>query len=228
MFLSLIAFHLHSILDYDPADYPVIYPGEDLQTAVDRERENQRKQQEEEEARQAQTESNESVPDIDVRFNENQNEIETDRETARKNYATNTPEYLTTTTTVRPTKRRPNKSDPICKLPTEPEYDVGFEAGYRFGTTAESRIEYTDIPAKFKKGYELSLEFKTDQPNGVLFYAADSRHTDFIVLFLKDGYVSLLNIQYPCLKIISFSMTFISDLVFRFIICSIAVLVQPI
>lgn len=98
-------------------------------------------------------------------------------------------EYLTTSTTVRPTKRRPNKQDYMCKLPTEPEVDVGFEAGYLFGTTIDSRIEYTEIPTKLKKGYDISLEFKTDQPDGVLFYAADSRHTDFIVLYMKDGYV---------------------------------------
>lgn len=98
-------------------------------------------------------------------------------------------EYLTTSTTVRPTKRRPNKQDDMCKLPTEPELDVGFEAGYLFGTTIDSRIEYTEIPTKLKKGYDISLEFKTDQPDGVLFYAADSRHTDFIVLYMKDGYV---------------------------------------
>jgi len=100
-----------------------------------------------------------------------------------------TQEYLTTSTTVRPTKRRPNKEDSVCKLPTESEPDVGYEAGYLFGTIKDSRIEYTDIQTKLKKGYDISLEFKTDQPDGVLFYAADSRHTDFIVLYMKDGFV---------------------------------------
>lgn len=99
-------------------------------------------------------------------------------------------EYLTTTTTVRPTKRRLNKQDSICKLPALPESDVEFDAGYRFGTVIDSRIEFNDVPAKIKKSYEISLEFKTNQPDGVLFYAADSRHTDFIVLYLQDGYVS--------------------------------------
>lgn len=100
-------------------------------------------------------------------------------------------DYLTTSTTVRPTKRRPSKEDSVCKLPTEPELDVGYEAGYLFGTTKDSRIEYTDIQTKLKKSYDISLEFKTDQPDGVLFYAADSRHTDFIVLYLKDGFVRI-------------------------------------
>lgn len=98
--------------------------------------------------------------------------------------------YLTTTTTTRPTKRRPNKQDPICKLPPDPESDVEFDAGYRFGTAIDSRIEFAEVPVKIKKSYEISLEFKTDKPDGVLFYAADSRHTDFIVLYLQNGYVS--------------------------------------
>lgn len=101
-------------------------------------------------------------------------------------------EYLTTSTTVRPTKRRPSKQDSICKLPIEPELDVGFEAGYQFGTTLDSRIEYADIPTKLKKGYDISLEFKTDHSDGVLFYAADSRHTDFIVLYMKGGFVRII------------------------------------
>lgn len=189
-------FCILSISDYDPSLYPVIYPGEDVQTAIEREQEKQRKEQEEA-AKKEQARPTQNVPDIDIRFDDKSNEIESDRKTVRPDYETARPEYLTTSTTVRPTKRRPNKQDPICKLPIEPDYDVGFEAGYRFGTSAESRIEYVDIPAKFKKGYELSLEFKTDKPDGVLFYAADSRHTDFILLFLQDGYVSLSDTLHP-------------------------------
>lgn len=170
---------------------PVIYPGEDVESAIQREQLEKERKDQEEAAKKEQMKPTETIPELDVRFPEI-NEIDSDRKTVRPDYATVPQEYLTTTTTVRPTKRRPNKQDPICKLPTDPEYDVGYEAGYRFGTGIESRIEYTDIPAKFKKSYQLSLEFKTDQPDGVLFYAADSRHTDFILLFLKDGYVSVV------------------------------------
>lgn len=184
----------------------MIYPGEDVQSAYNRELlEKQRKEQEEEErrAQAAAAASTTPPPQVDLRndFDET-NEIESNVKTVRPNYNVKPQEYLTTSTTVRPTRRRPNKQDPICKLPADPEYDVGYEAGYRFGTTIDSRIEYTDIPAKFRKGYELSLEFKTDKPDGVLFYAADSRHTDFIVLFLLDGYVSSPFIEYNTLEFI--------------------------
>lgn len=100
------------------------------------------------------------------------------------------PEYLTTTTTTRPTRRRPSKQDPICKLPVEPELDVDFDAGYRFGTTGDSRIEFTQIPGKVKKAYEFSLQFNTAESNGVLFYAGNDNDKDFIGLYLKNGYVS--------------------------------------
>lgn len=125
------------------------------------------------------------------REQEREEEKERDREDQENHIIPPTQqEYLTTSTTVRPTKRRPHKQDPICKLPVEPEVDVDFDAGYRFGTSGDSRIEFTQIPAKIKKSYDISLQFKTTEPNGVLFYAADSRHTDFIALYLKNGYVS--------------------------------------
>lgn len=95
-------------------------------------------------------------------------------------------------TTLRPTRRRPaadNRTEPICHLPVEPELDVDFDAGYRFGTSSDSRVEFTSIPSKIKKSYDIALQFRTSHPDGVLFYASDSRHTDFIGLYLKDGKV---------------------------------------
>lgn len=115
---------------------------------------------------------------------------ERDREDQENHITPSVPEYLTTTTTTRPTKRRPTKQDPICKLPVEPELDVDFDAGYRFGTSGDSRIEFAQISTRVKKAYEFSLQFNTVEPNGVLFYAEDDYHSDFIGLYLKNGYVS--------------------------------------
>lgn len=95
-------------------------------------------------------------------------------------------------TTFRAPKRKPPppKNDTICKLPVEPFMDVDFDAGYRFGTSGNSRIEFDQVPAKIKKSYDISLQFRTNEPDGILFYAADNRHTDFIALYLQNGYVS--------------------------------------
>jgi len=114
----------------------------------------------------------------------------------------------TTTTTIIPktTRRRPapgNRTEPICKLPIEPDVDVDFDAGYRFGTSEYSRIEFNQI-GKTKKAYDFSLQFKTDEPDGVLFYASDNRHTDFIALYLRDGKVNSNNIKFNDLNLIFF------------------------
>ncbi|XP_058457360.1 laminin subunit alpha [Malaya genurostris] len=101
-------------------------------------------------------------------------------------------EPTTTTTTTTTTKRPrppPEKPEPTCKLPVVPDQDVDFDAGYRFGTGPFSHIEFNEIPQKTKKQYEFSLSFKTESSEGVLFYAADSRHTDFIALYLREGKV---------------------------------------
>lgn len=75
-------------------------------------------------------------------------------------------------------------------MPVDPEVDVDFDAGYRFGLSGDSRIEFASIPSKVKKAYDFSLQFNTGEPNGILFYAEDAYHSDFIGLYLKDGYVS--------------------------------------
>lgn len=186
-------------LDYDPELVPIYYPDrspeapikneidsksneahpsseddtdEDLIRLEEKERERQRLEDEEERRR------------IEA-------ERQREREDEENHVIPSTPEYLTTTTTTRPTKRRPTKLDPICKLPVEPELDVDFDAGYRFGTSGDSRIEFAQIQARVKKSYEFSLQFNTGEANGVLFYAEDDYHSDFIGLYLKNGYVSV-------------------------------------
>lgn len=175
--------------DYDPAYVPTVYPGEDLDSARQRELVERQRQEQEEADRRAAAEAaaTTQAPDIDLRIDDNINEIDNERKTIRPDLREPS-EYLTTSTTLRPTKRRPNKQDPICKLPVDADYGE-FDVGYRFGTKNDSRIEYYEVPAKFKKSYELTLEFKTKHPDGILFYAAGEHHSDFVVLYMKDGYV---------------------------------------
>lgn len=148
--------------------------------------EESRKQEEEEENRRRQQERIDEEERLRKdRFNELESENGDDE------IIVTTPAETTQRPT--PTRRRPiqeNKPEPICKLPVEPEVDVDFDAGYRFGTTTDSRIEFTQIPTKIKRSYDISLQFKTTSADGVLFYAADGRHTDFIALYLQEGKVS--------------------------------------
>lgn len=196
-------------VDYNPSEVPIVYPEENLdpeslKRKLSQEKEQKRLQEEaeaeaervnynnqleaEKRRKQEEQEHERERPAIDVRVGENENGNESENE--QDNHVIPPKhEYLTTSTTVRPTKRRNKHPESICKLPVDPEIDEDFDAGYRFGTRGDSRIEFSEWPAKMRKSYEVSLQFKTSEPDGVLFYAADQRHTDFVALYLRDGYV---------------------------------------
>lgn len=183
--------------EYDPFYVPIVYAEDntDPTTTLEAEMEKQAEKQElENEAKkqlETNTESETQEPNFDVRFGPDENGKPTPNDNDNRVIPHNE-DYLTTTTTIRPTKRRPTKQDSECELSPDPESDVDYNAGYRFGAVIDSRIEFADVPVKIRKIYDISLQFKTNKSSGVLFYAADSRHTDFIVLYLKDGYVSRL------------------------------------
>lgn len=146
----------------------------------------------------------EQEPDIDARFDsdgdESENEIEPDEvyKPSRPGATTPTSTTLTTTTTTTTTRRprptRPYKEDPICKLPITPDLDVDFDAGIRFGTNQYTYVTYEAQP-KAPRAYDISLEFKTEKSEGLLFYAKDERHTDYIAVYLLNGQVNKILIQ---------------------------------
>lgn len=141
------------------------------------------------------------------RDREDNNERETERE--EENYTRSqqpnlslptTTTTTTTTTTERTTTTRattpkprptysPDQKESLCALPVIPEYDVGFEAGYRFGTGVDSHIEFDAQPGRTKGSYDFTMEFRTNKADGILFYAADARHTDFVAVYMRNGYL---------------------------------------
>lgn len=109
--------------------------------------------------------------------------------------ATTTVKPTKATRRPRPSKKRPsayhNISEPACKLPIEPDINADYSTdGYRFGVLSSSRLEFTTYANKLNKSYEFSLQFKTDRGDGILFYAASPRHSDFISLIMREGKVS--------------------------------------
>lgn len=81
-------------------------------------------------------------------------------------------------------------SDPSCKLPVNPNYDVDFvQAGYRFYSLKDQRLEFQTLPVKLRKHYDISLSIRTSYPNGLLFYAAGQEKDDFIAVYMSDGRV---------------------------------------
>ena len=67
--------------------------------------------------------------------------------------------------------------------------DVDDNSGTRFGNVKFSRHEYNTLPSLQRPKAELSVEFKTSEPDGIIFYAAENRHIDYTALYLKDGKV---------------------------------------
>jgi len=148
---------------------------------------------------------------IDVRFNSDvlapidkttpSTTLEPTSLTTQKQTTESTTPLATTkiesTTTIATTTLKPkptytlDQKNPECYLPAIPDYDVDFEAaGYRFGAKQFSYIEYASQPDITKSSFDFSLKFRTERQNGLLFYASDERQTDFIALYLKDGYVN--------------------------------------
>ncbi|XP_060535680.1 laminin subunit alpha [Cylas formicarius] len=77
-----------------------------------------------------------------------------------------------------------------CALPVEPAPEDLKSSGYRFGSQPSSRLEFNTPRGKFRKSFDFSMEFKTTEPNGILFYVSDSKtHRDYAALYLEGGFV---------------------------------------
>lgn len=83
----------------------------------------------------------------------------------------------------------PEGPKPTCQLPRVPDWDKDFDSGYRFGTGMHSRIEFKELLPRPRRGHEISMKFKTDSPDGVLFYTSDSRHTNYVALYMHNGHL---------------------------------------
>ncbi|KAK3929045.1 Laminin subunit alpha [Frankliniella fusca] len=78
-----------------------------------------------------------------------------------------------------------------CVLPFSPanDPDVTEESGSRFGSKPFSRFEFSSLPKAPKMKYDLSFDFKTEKPNGTIFFVSDKNIVDHIALYLVNGKV---------------------------------------
>lgn len=178
------------ILDYSVLDVPLYYPDGTIEKVK------------------ASTKDSSQFPS---RFGDDEDNVIPDSDEEDKikpDQATPSPTTTTTTTTAKSqvqvpaadtTTPRPrpvyteDQKNPLCVLPVIPDYDVDFDsAGYRFGTSPSSYIEIESAAELTKTAFDFSLSFRTARQNGLLFYASDDRHTDFISIYLKDGYLNYL------------------------------------
>ncbi|KAI8485484.1 hypothetical protein Bbelb_368470 [Branchiostoma belcheri] len=100
-----------------------------------------------------------------------------------------------TPTTEQPEKRPTQKPvtkgpklapEPSCALKLRPELGDAAEA-FQFGVTSVSRMEYNKLPDSFRIRYKFSMEFKTFDKSGLLFFMADNLEANFVTLFLTNG-----------------------------------------
>ena len=75
-----------------------------------------------------------------------------------------------------------------CKLPIipSPDPDVTGRSGLRFGNSPETYLEFNKR-IRLRKRSNFGIEFKTSERQGVIFYIADEKNSDFIALFVKNG-----------------------------------------
>ena len=76
-----------------------------------------------------------------------------------------------------------------CKLPILPAFDpeVTPNSGLRFGNKRETYLEFNRRLRGLKKRSDFGIELKTNDRNGIIFYIADDKNSDFIALFVKNG-----------------------------------------
>ncbi|XP_024147137.1 laminin subunit alpha-4 [Oryzias melastigma] len=71
-----------------------------------------------------------------------------------------------------------------CFLSNSPR---GLQEAFHYGTTANSRQHYTNIPDSLSKRFNFSMSLKTQSSFGLIFYISDSHENNFIALFLSHG-----------------------------------------
>ena len=78
-----------------------------------------------------------------------------------------------------------------CVLPLDPPQSA---AGvYRFGAQKDSRLEIERLRGRYKKHIDFALDFKSDAPDGIIFYMSDNfTHSQYLALFLQQGNVCCL------------------------------------
>ena len=60
------------------------------------------------------------------------------------------------------------------------------QTGLRFGNKRETYLEFKK-KLRLKKRSDFGVEFKTSEADGIIFYIADEKNSDFIALFVKNG-----------------------------------------
>uniref|UniRef100_A0A7E4ULG0 Laminin subunit alpha-1 n=1 Tax=Panagrellus redivivus TaxID=6233 RepID=A0A7E4ULG0_PANRE len=100
----------------------------------------------------------------------------------------------TTTTTPETTTRKVGQTRPegSCALLTVPYGEREDSVGYRFGTERGSRLEYDKTPSALDRNAIFSIQLRALSTNGFIFFISNEKQTEFITLYLNNGFVHFL------------------------------------
>ena len=89
----------------------------------------------------------------------------------------------------KPADSSSNLKNDECLLSKQYDTSQLRSVGLRFGLSKRSRLEVHDtFPIKISTS--VSFKFRTLQSDGLMFYASDAQFSDFIGIWLQDGYVN--------------------------------------
>lgn len=66
-----------------------------------------------------------------------------------------------------------------------------FKKNLILGTRLDSRVEFNRLPNNLQNDFKISVDFNSKSDNGLIFYASDTTHKNFLALFIYDGLVNL-------------------------------------
>lgn len=100
---------------------------------------------------------------------------------------------------------KPPPPEGACALPLIPKGDENAVGTFKFAREKDSRLEYPSSRGKFKKQFTFDVEFKTFNNSGIILYVADTNHSQYVTLYLEDGFLvykfasgrSLMEIRSP-------------------------------
>ncbi|XP_046433556.1 laminin subunit alpha [Neodiprion fabricii] len=128
--------------------------------------------------------------DVNIPFEENDglNNIEGRLTVGPVTSTTPTP-VVVTSEPLKPVMTPAPRTANECHLPQYPANDSDVNNGWRFGTKKNSRFEYNSLGGRYMNDYDIQIDFKTMENDGIIFYSAVLGKQDLIAVYLKEGKV---------------------------------------
>ena len=106
---------------------------------------------------------------------------------------TPSPEIENVETTAAPLPKENRVLPPgSCALPIVPYGEREDSTGYRFGIEKGSRLEFDRTSSVLDQNLVFSVQVHAAATNGFILFISDEKQTEFITLYLNQGYVNFM------------------------------------